>query len=66
MPSHSIAMSTQIRTHVANSVLEQETGQQLNYEQLRKHPRFQEIWNRSLSNEMGRLCHGVGSGTNRI
>ena len=47
--------------HVANSVLEQETGKQLNYGQLRKNPRFQETWKKSFSNEMGRLCQGVGT-----
>ena len=65
-PSHSRALATKLLTHVANSVLEQETGKQLNYEQLRKHPRFQETWNISFSNEMGRLCQGVGTGPNGI
>ena len=41
-PSHSRALAAQLLTHVANLVLEQETGKQLNYGQLRKHPRFQE------------------------
>ena len=62
-PSHSRALATQLLTHVANSVSEQETGKQLKYGQLRKHPIFQETWNRSFSNEMGRLCQGVGTGT---
>ena len=52
--------------HVAHSVLYQETGKQLNYGQLRKHPKFQETWNKSFSNEMGRLCQGLGTGTNGI
>ena len=59
-------MEAQILTHVANSVLEQETGKQLNYGQLRKHPRFQETWNKYFSNEMGRLCQGLGTGNNGI
>ena len=49
---------------MANSVLEHETGKQLNYGQLRKHPRLQEIWKTSFSNEMGRLRQGVGTSTN--
>ena len=61
-PSHSRAMSIQLLTHMASSVLEQETGKQLNYGQLKKHPRLQETWNKSFSNEMGRLCQGVGKG----
>ena len=52
--------------HVANSVLDQETGKQLNYGQLRKHPKFQETWNKYFLNEMGRLCQGVGTGNNGI
>ena len=59
-PSHSRALATQLLTRMANSVLEQETGKRLNYGQLRKHTRFQETWNKSFSNEMGRLCQGVG------
>ena len=49
---------------MANSVSEQETGKQLNYGQLRKHPRLQEICNKSFSNEMGRLFQVVGKGPN--
>ena len=49
---------------MAKSVLEQETVKQLNYGQLRKHPRLQETWNKSFSNEKGRLCQGVGKGPN--
>ena len=47
--------------HVANSVLGYYTGEQLNYGQLRKHPNFQETWNKYFSNEMGRLFQGVGT-----
>ena len=43
-PSHSRALDTQFLTHMVNSVLEQETGKQLYYGQLRKHPRLQETW----------------------
>ena len=34
-PSHTRALATQLLTHMENSVLEQETGKQLNYGQLR-------------------------------
>ena len=61
-PSHSRALATQLLTHMANSVLEQETGKQLNYGQLRKHPRLQDTWNKSFSNEMERLCQGFRKG----
>ena len=49
---------------MAHSVLEHETGKQLNYGQLKKHPRLQETWKTSFSNKMGRLCQGVGTGPN--
>ena len=65
-PSHSRELATQLLTHVSNSVLEQETDKQLSYGQLRKHPNFQETRNKYFSNEMGRLCQGLGIGTNSI
>ena len=37
-PSHSRALATHLITHTANSVLEHETGKQLNYVQLRTTP----------------------------
>ena len=49
---------------MANSVLEHETVKQINYGQLRKHPRLQGTWKTSFSNYLGRLCQGVGTGTN--
>ena len=52
--------------HVAYSVLYHDTGKQLNYGQLRKHPKFQETWNKSFSNEMGILWQGVGTGDNGL
>ena len=63
-PSYSGALATNLIIHMANSVLEHETGKQLNYGQLRKHPKLQETWKTSFSNEMGRLCQGVGTGKN--
>ena len=62
--SHSISLAAQLLTHVENSVLDHDTGKQLNYGQLRKHPKFQEIWNKYFSNEIGRLCQEVGTGGN--
>ena len=43
-------------------VLDEETGKTLEYGQLRKHPKYQKVWNGSYSNELGRLCQGVGTG----
>ena len=44
-------------------VLDKETGKTLEYTQLRKHPKYQQVWKQSYSNELGRLCQGIGSGT---
>ena len=63
-PSHSRALATHLLTHMAKSVLEHETGKQLNNGKLRKHPRLQNTWETSFSNEMGRLCQGGGKGPN--
>ena len=41
-----------------------ETGKLLNYDQLRRHPRYAETWNKSFSNEMGGSCQGVGTENN--
>ena len=49
-PTHSRVLEAQLLTHVAHSVLDQETGKQLNYGQLRKHPKFQETSNKYFSN----------------
>ena len=65
-PSLSRSLAAQLLTHVAHSILDHDTGKQLNYGQLRKHPKFQKTWNQSFSNEMGRLCQGVGIGKNNL
>ena len=54
-PSHYRELATHLLTNMANSVLEHETGKQINYGQLRKNPRLQVTWKTSFSNEMGRL-----------
>ena len=43
-------------------VLDEETGNTLDYGQRQKHPKYQKVWNESYSNELGRMCQGVGSG----
>ena len=44
----------------AHAVLDQETGQLLEYRHLLKHPRFKDVWNRSAADEFGRLAQGIG------
>ena len=47
---------------LANPVIDEETGESLEYRQLKRHPKLAEIWLRAYSNEMGRLCQGIGKG----
>ena len=48
---------------LAMSVLDETSGQSLQYRQLRKHPKFAHIWNTSYANELGRLCQGISKGS---
>ena len=45
---------------MANAVLDQDTGEMLEYRQLLQHPKLQEDWELSSANEIGRLAQGVG------
>ena len=44
-------------------VLDEETGQSLEYRQLRKYPKHQKIWNELYSNELDQFFQGLGKGT---
>jgi len=48
------------RRDAAHTVLDQETGELLEYRHLLKHPRFKEVWNRSAADEFSRLAQGIG------
>ena len=48
--------TTKPEEHKSMPVLENETGESLEYSQLRRHPKYKKIWNTSYSNEVGRLC----------
>ena len=59
----------QCQREVANTVLDHETGELLEYRRLLKHPRFKEVWTKSAADEFGRLANGIGGqikGTNII
>ena len=61
VPNESIAdRVAHLRHKAAHSVLNQETGQLLEYHQLLKNPKFKEIWTRSAADEFGRLAQGIG------
>jgi hypothetical protein len=49
----------QRRREAAHAVLDQETGELLEYRRLLKHPRFKEVWNRSAADEFRRLAQGI-------
>ena len=49
--------------HTAMSVLDNETGESLEYSQLCRHPKYKKVWNTYYFNALGRLFQGVGSGT---
>ena len=49
-----------VRELLACSVMDVDTGEMLEFRQLRKHPKYKKIWDTSYSNELGRLCQGVG------
>ena len=47
----------------AMPVTDNVTGETLENRQLRRHPKYQQIWNTSYSNKLGRLCQGIGKGS---
>jgi hypothetical protein len=57
------------RRDAAYAVLDQETGESLEYRCLLNHTHFKEVWNRSTADEFGRLAQGIGGrikGTNTM
>ncbi len=60
-PSSSIAERVaQRRRESANPVLDYNTGKLLEYRQLLRDPKHEEIWTKAGANEFGRLAQGVG------
>ena len=55
-----ITKDTDMQHHSACPVLDATTGKQLEHRHLRKHPAYKEVWDTSYSNELGRLCQGIG------
>ena len=46
----------------ALSVLDPTTGEFMEHRQLRRDPKYKPVWDKSYSNELGRLCQGIGTG----
>ena len=52
-----------------NAVLNEETGETMEYQQLMKSPKYRNLYNNSYSKELGRLAQGIPDvvkGTNTI
>ena len=49
----------QVLCEIAGAVLDEETGDLLEYRQLLKHPKYRKQWSRSFGNEIGRLAQGM-------
>lgn len=62
LPTNAIACSVHALPTIAIAcpVLDHETGQSLEHRQLRRHPKYKAVWDKSYANEIGRLCQGVG------
>ena len=49
----------QVLCEIAGAVLDQETGDLLEYRQLINHPKYRREWSKSFGNEIGRLAQGM-------
>ena len=45
---------------MANAIIHDDTGKELNYRQLSKHPKHQKIWDQSFAKELVRLAQVTG------
>jgi hypothetical protein len=61
-PPHLLALWCTPVDEIACPVYDQDSGDTLEYRQLRHHPKYRNIWEASYANELGRLCQGVGVG----
>ena len=63
---HLLAIWCTPADEIACPVYDQDSGDTLEYHQLWHHPKYRDIWEASYTNELGRLCQGVGTGTKGI
>ena len=54
--------------HIALSVIDEDTGQPLEYKDLMKSKKYKNVWAKSYANELGRLNQGIRNipGTNTM
>ena len=50
--------------HMAMPALDTDTVITMEYHQLRRHPKYKQIWETSYCNELGHICPGIGTGDN--
>ena len=50
--------------HLTMLVLDLDTGNTMEYRQLRRHPKYKQTWETSYCNELGCICQGIGRGDN--
>ena len=48
-------MQANPNSNLALPVLDQDTGQTLEHRQLRRHPKYKDVWDTSYADELGRL-----------
>ena len=65
-PQHELLLEPELALHqtflcLAKAVIDPDTGTPLEYQQLVNHPKLGTRWQRSASNEFGRLAQGVGT-----
>jgi hypothetical protein len=59
------ATSCSMTRHMALPVLDPASGHMLEHHQLRTHPDYKSVWDTSYANELGRLCHCIGTNNNK-
>ena len=55
--------------HMLNAVLNEDTGELMEYRHLIRDPKYREMWGQAYGNELGRLAQGMEGrvkGTNKI
>ena len=50
--------------HLAMPVLDPDTGNTIEYRQLRRHSKYKKLWEKSYCNKLGHICQGIGKVNN--
>ena len=65
---HKYNTKLNVAKHGANAIIDIDTGKSLEYSQLIQEPKYKQVWNHSMSNEIGCLAQGNSrvQGTNTM